>query len=281
MSARIVHLVPAEASADGGVPATEARAAGGVPATEAPAERLLCRLRTSRDPAEGADARARLVQMHLHLVDTIAARYRGKGAEWDDLVQVGRLGLCKAIRGYRPGRGPSFVAYAVPTITGEIKRYFRDVVWGVRPPRRLQELQLELREHELALTQQLGHDPSEDELALAAGVEPLALREVRLAQQMTHTVSIDAPGDSGDPWSEALPAQTDDFAATEARLVLVPALRVLLARERRIVYLRFVRGWTQKEIGAALGISQMQVSRLLDQILTKLRERIVVLERAG
>ena len=244
-------------------------------------EELLDQLHAEGDVRSRRDLYARLVDEHLHLVDAIASRYHGRGLEWDDLVQVGRLGLCKAINGYRPTKGPSFLAYAVPTITGEIKRFFRDTVWDVRPPRRLQELQLELRERQIDLTQRLGHHPSDRELATVAGVDEALLRESQLAQQMSSTVSIDIPGESGGTWAERFAAEADDYAATEARLVLRPALRALTRRERRIVHLRFVREWTQQEIGDALSLSQMQISRLLDQILTKLRRRIVPLERAS
>lgn len=245
------------------------------------AEELLDQLQAEDDVRRHRDLYARLVDEHLHLVDAIASRYNGRGLEWDDLVQVGRLGLCKAINGYQPAKGPSFLAYAVPMITGEIKRFFRDTVWDVRPPRRLQELQLELRERQLDLTQRLGHHPSDGELASIAGVDEALLRESQLAQQMSSTVSIDVPGETGGTWAERLAADTDDYAATEARLVLRPALQVLTRRERRIVHLRFFREWTQQEIGDALSLSQMQISRLLDQILTKLRRRIVPLERAS
>ena len=256
------------------------RDASSGPTSRPGAEQLLDEMRASTDPAARSAAYERLVQMHLVLVDNIAARYRGKGTEWDDLVQVGRLGLCKAVRGYRAGRGPSFLAYAVPTITGELKRYFRDLAWSVRPPRRLQELQLELREREAALTQRLGHDPSEEELAAATGVEQPMLREVRVAQQVASTISMEALAEA-DPWSASLPAETDDFAATEARLVLLPAIRALTARQRQILALRFVQERTQQEIGAALGVSQVQDSRLLEQILTTLRGWIVPWQEAG
>ncbi|WP_051154775.1 sigma-70 family RNA polymerase sigma factor [Ruania albidiflava] len=238
-------------------------------------------LRAETDAVRRAPLYAALVADHLHLVDAIAARYRSRGVDWDDLVQVGRLGLCKAICGYEPARGRPFVAYAVPTISGEIKRHFRDTVWAVRPPRRLQEIQLELREREVELEQDLGRAPSDSELAAAAGVEETELREAQVAQHAARKVSIDAPGDSGVAWSERLDTQRDDYAVVEARLVLRPAVRELSRRERRVVYLRFVRGWTQQEIGDELGVSQMQVSRLLSQILAKLRQRIAPLDQAS
>jgi len=250
---------------------------GGAPCAELKLEQL----RTATDPGQSAALYAALVADHLHLVDTVAARYRRRGVDWDDLVQVGRLGLCKAIRGYQPAKGGTFAAYAVPTIAGEIKRHFRDAVWVVRPPRRLQEIQLQLREQQVELVQVLGHDPSQQELAAATGLVEEELREAQLAQHVASTVSIDALTSSGVAWSEQLPTGTDDYAPVEARLVLRPAVRALSRRERRVVYLRFVRGWTQQEIGAALGVSQMQVSRLLGQILTKLRDRIVPLGQAG
>ena len=263
------------------VVAAEDQVATGGPTSGPVAERLLEQLRTTAEPAARSAAYERLVAMDLPLVETIAARYRGKGTERDDLVQVASLGLCKAICGYQADRGPSFLAHAVPTITGELKRYYRDLAWNVRPPRRLQELQLELRECEAVLTQRLGHPPSEEELAAASGIEQHALREVRVAEQVARTVSVEALGETSGRWAEARLPSSDDFAATEARLVLLPAVRALTLRERKILWLRFVQGSTQKEIGAALGVSQMQVSRLLEQILTKLRSWIVPWQEAG
>lgn len=251
------------------------------PAERAGAELLLEQWRAATRPSRRHELYTRLVELHLYLVDAIATRYRGRGVDWDDLVQVGRLGLCKAISAFQPDKGSGFVAYAVPTIAGEIKRYFRDTVWAVRPPRRLQELQLELRGYEVHLSQILGHHPSDEELASATGVDESVLREARLAQRLASTVSIDTPGESGRTWADHLATESDDYAALEARLVLRSAIGYLTRRERRIVRLRFELGWTQREIGAALGVSQMQVSRLLAQILTKLRRRILPLEEAG
>lgn len=254
---------------------------GGSWETDTRCEQMLEQLRYEPDADQCSQLYTALVTDHLHLVDTIAARYRRRGIDWDDLVQVGRLGLCKAIRGYQPGKGRTFVAYAIPTISGEIKRHFRDTVWAVRPPRRLQEIQLQLREHQVRLVQNLGHHPSEQELAAATGVDEGELREAQLAQHVASTVSIDASSTSGAAWSDRLTTGTDDYAAVEARLVLRPAMRELPQRERRVIYLRFVRGLTQQEIGAELGVSQMQVSRLLSQILAKLRQRISSLDRAS
>jgi RNA polymerase sigma-B factor len=246
-------------------------------------DELLSRLATESDPSQVEIIYERLVERHLDLVNAIANRYRRRGVEWDDLVQVGRLALCKAITGYRTGRGPSFRAYAVPTITGEIKRYFRDHVWDVRPPRRLQELQLDLRECEGHLGQQLGHSPSDRELAAALGIDESALRDAQVAGRVSTTISIDAPTESGSgtTWSDHLATQEKSYDLVEARVLLRPAVEVLSPRERRIIYLRFVCGWTQQEIGQTLGVSQMQVSRLLSRILGKLRAQVVPRARAS
>lgn len=241
-----------------------------------PTERLLDLLAGQDDPRRAQRIYEQLVERHLGLVNAIASRYRRRGIEWEDLVQVGRLALCKAITGYRPGQGPSFHAYAVPTITGEIKRHFRDHVWDLRPPRRLQELQLDLREHEASLGQQLGHHPSDPELAADLRIEQSALREARLAERLCSTISIDAPTAEGANGACSERMATDDgaYGLVEARIVLRPALRILSPRERRILYLRFVRGWTQQEIGTSLGVSQTQVSRLLSRILARLRTQV-------
>lgn len=237
-------------------------------------ESLLGRLARSRSAHERAQLQHEVVLLNLPLADGVARRYAGRGIELDDLVQVGRVGLLKAVDGYQAGKGAGFAAYATPTITGEIKRYFRDHAWMVRPPRRLQELHAELSCIEPTLRQQLHRAPSAGELASALGVETEDLTDALVARKSYSATSLDAPAntDSGLSLGEALPDDSDEYAAVERVEWLRPALARLSERERRVIALRFVDGLTQEQIGTQLGVSQMQVSRLLASILGRLRD---------
>jgi RNA polymerase sigma-B factor len=212
--------------------------------------------------------------LNLRLADGIAAGYAGRGIERDDLVQVARLGLFNAIVGYRPGDGPGFTAYARPTIAGEIKRHFRDHGWMVRPPRRLQEIHAQLRLVKPDLEQHLHRAPSGREVAHALGVDQGELSEVLTAGGAYTALSLDAPTQPGSGLNlgEQLPDDTDHFQAVERAEWLRPALARLTGRERRIIQLRFADGHSQAQIGRRLGVSQMQVSRLLVGILARLRD---------
>jgi RNA polymerase sigma-B factor len=226
----------------------------------------------SSDPREVEALRDEAVLLTLDLPDQVARRYSGRGIDHDDLVQVGRLGLVKAARGYRAGVGHGFVSYAMPTISGEVKRHFRDCGWAVRPPRRLQEVRALLGAQEEQLTQSLRRSPTTDEVAEGLGLDP---REVTLAKQCGSAysaLSLDLPDERGGSRADAV---ADEGAEIEQMLRLSPlrsALGLLTERERLIVRLRFVEDQTQTEIGTALGVSQMQVSRLLTSILGRLRQ---------
>jgi RNA polymerase sigma-B factor len=237
---------------------------------------ILLRIASCRSARERSRLQQEAVLLNLGLADGIAARYAGRGVEWDDLVQVARLGLLKAVVGFRPDKGAGFEAYATPTIAGEIKRYFRDYGWMVRPPRRLQELHSELRSIEPDLRQRLQGAPSARELAKALCVEPKELAEALTAAGGYCALSLDVPthSDSGLSLGEALPDDSDPFRVVERTEWLRPALARLNERERRIVALRFVDDLSQEQIGRQLGISQMQVSRLLAGILARLREEL-------
>ena len=237
-------------------------------------ESLLGRLARSRSVTERRRLQHEVVLLNLPLADGVARRYAGRGIEWDDLVQVGRVGLLKAVVGYQAGKGAGFPAYATPTIAGEIKRYFRDHAWMVRPPRRLQELHAEVSCIEPNLRQQLNRAPSAGELAGALGVETEELTDVLVARSGYSALSLDAPTytDSGLSLGEGLPDDNDGYAAVELAEWLRPALARLSERERRIIALRFVDGLSQEQIGRHLGVSQMHISRLLAGILGRLRD---------
>lgn len=217
-----------------------------------------------------------IVLLNGPVAETIAGRYRARGIDSDDLVQVAYLGLVKAAQGYRAGEGPGFLAYAVPTISGEIKRHFRDFGWMVRPPRRVQELRSAALATAADLLQLLGTSPSSKELAQAVGVSTQELEEAALADGCFRAVSLDAPGpvDSGPALRDQLVDANDPFAQVETIEMLRPVLAGLSARDREILRLRFVRGCTQEQIGAEIGVSQMQVSRLLTRILRDLRDEL-------
>ena len=219
------------------------------------------------DPARPA-LRDRVVESHLGLVEHLARRYTDRGEPYDDLVQVGTIGLLKAVDRFDPAMGPSFAAYAVPTILGEIRRHFRDRGWAVRVPRRLQELTRAIAAARATLTQELGRAPTVDELAERAGVDADAVLAGLESAGAYATVPLD-----GDANAHEAHLAFDDTAleGVENREALRPLLAALPPRERRILALRFVRGLSQAQIAAEVGISQMHVSRLLARTLDTLR----------
>ncbi|WP_353952026.1 sigma-70 family RNA polymerase sigma factor [Knoellia sp. S7-12] len=237
------------------------------------AEFLLATAQTCGDEATRQRLRDDAVVLTLDLADGVARRYRGRGVEGDDLIQVGRLALVKAAQGYRHDRGSGFPAYAIPTISGEIKRYFRDHGWVVRPPRRIQELRAEIAREEGHLRQILLREPTDHELADALDVELADVREARRCSLSYNALSLDVPGASEAAGAYLLTvAHVDELVAD--RDALGRAVAGLTPREQLIVRLRFVDGLTQLEIGESIGLSQMQVSRLLNVILARLRDAL-------
>jgi RNA polymerase sigma-B factor len=232
---------------------------------------LFAELRRSEDPA----LREELARLHLPLVEYLAKRFKDRGEPLDDLIQVGSVGLLKAIDRFDLERGVEFSTYATPTIVGELKRYFRDKGWAIRVPRRLQELSLRLNKTISSLTQELGRSPTVPEIAKAAGVSEDEVLEALESGQAYSTTSLDAP--AGD--DEDAPLRGDRIGEEDFRLdnleyfaSLAPLIQELPQREQRILYLRFFKGMTQSKIAEQVGISQMHVSRLLTRILEFLRE---------
>jgi RNA polymerase sigma-B factor len=224
--------------------------------------------------------RERLVDQYIGLVEFLARRFRNRGEPLEDLVQVGTIGLLKAIERFDLEREVEFSTYATPTIVGELKRHFRDKGWAVRVPRRLQELHLELTKIVSTLGQELGRSPTVAEIAKAAGTsEENVLEGLEIAQAYNFT-SLDAPIDTDDAGStsfaDQLGSDDDQLLNLEYRAALAPEMAKLPERERRILYLRFFKGMTQSEIADKLGISQMHVSRLLNRTLMRLREALEV-----
>jgi RNA polymerase sigma-B factor len=227
---------------------------------------------------EQGDLRAReqLVEENLPLVRAIARRYSGRGESFDDLVQVGSIGLIKAIDGFDIDRGVELQTYAVPTIVGEIKRYYRDHGWAVHVPRRLKELNLRLSTLIEDLSAQLGRSPTIQELAEACESEEEEVVEA-LESGYAYTAESLSAGDDGDEGLDRLASLgglEEGYATAEDRSPLAHGFEALDERERKIIHLRFVNGMTQSQIANVIGISQMHVSRLIRRALERMREEI-------
>ncbi|CAN7252164.1 sigma-70 family RNA polymerase sigma factor [Terrabacter sp. LjRoot27] len=243
---------------------------------DAETSELFRRLAATRTAEESEHVVEQIVHLYLDLCASMAGRYDGRGVEHDDLVQVARLALVKAVRRYEPGHAPSFAAYAVPTISGELKRWFRDRGWVVRPPRRLQELRADLQSVRSRLEQELGATPTDAELAEAVGATVEEVREVAAAATGFRPLSLDcSPSDDERPGLADFLA-TDDgaLAGADDRVCLAEALTELDDDERELLLMRYVEGMTQREIGEARGVSQMQVSRILRRITVRLHEQL-------
>ncbi|MCW2833930.1 MAG: polymerase, sigma 28 subunit, SigD/FliA/WhiG [Nocardioides sp.] len=219
-------------------------------------------------------AREDLVHLHLPLVQHCARRFRNRGEPHDDLVQVGTIGLIKAVDRFETDRGVEFSTYATPTIIGEIKRYFRDKGWAIRVPRRLQELRMQITATTAELTQKLGRSPTARELAEVLGCSVEEIIEGLESSNAYSTLSLDANDGSDDsPPSmlDVLGVEDHNLAHVEVRESLKPLLEGLDPREKRILLLRFFKNMTQSQIAEEIGVSQMHVSRLLTKTLNQLR----------
>jgi RNA polymerase sigma-B factor len=227
-------------------------------------------------------AREQLIEQYMSLVRSLARRYSYRGEQLEDLVQIGAIGLIKAIDRFDVDRGVELTTYATPNIIGEIKRHFRDKGWSVRVPRGLQELNVQLSRLVEQLTVQLGRSPTISELAKAASVEEEEVLEALESGRAYSSLSLSA-GSSSDGEEELDPLESigteeHQYDVSEDRAVLAPGFRVLDDRERKILHLRFFEGLTQSQIAQQVGISQMHVSRLIRRALEKIREEIVAEE---
>jgi RNA polymerase sigma-B factor len=230
-------------------------------------ERL--RIAQTCDPQEKDRIHDQVVNSHLWLADALARRFRRPSEDVEDLQQVARTGLVQAVRRYDPEHGP-FTAFAVPTITGVLKRHFRDHGWLVRPPRRTQELSAQMRQQWPDLTQRLRTAPSDRAVAESLGVPLEAVREAMCANQGYRSDSLEAVGARGF-FDEGHP---DEISQCENRLMLARVWRQLTLDERRLLVLRFYEERSQSDIADRIGTSQMQVSRLLARTLRRLRTMI-------
>jgi RNA polymerase sigma-B factor len=233
--------------------------------------RLLSAYHRHADPA----ARDALVQRFLPLARQLARRYQRTGEPLDDLVQVASLGLHTAIDRFDPDRATAFSSFAVPTILGELKRYFRDKGWSVRVPRDLQELAVRVDRLGEELLRELGRAPTPVEIAERLGVTTEQVLEAREAAGAYRAVSLDKPRaddeEAGEAYAEVVGGEDPGFGLAEDAATVQRLMRVLTDREREVLRLRFVEDLTQSEIGARVGVSQMHVSRLIRQSITRLR----------
>lgn len=224
------------------------------------------------------DAREKLVMSHLNLVRFIANKFKNRGEPIDDLIQVGYLGLLKAIDRFDPSRGLEFTTFATPTIMGEIKRHFRDKGWSVRVPRRLQELSAKVNQATDTLTSQQQRSPTIAEIAdyLDATVDEVL--EAMESSSAYSSVSLEAPSGADDDDTPSVidryATEDSDLAFTDDRIIIEEALASFSPRERDVIEMRFLKGMTQIEIAEKLGISQVQVSRLLRRTLKKIQDKI-------
>jgi RNA polymerase sigma-B factor len=241
-------------------------------AARAREERLLfTRLAQGRDD----DLRSQLVERYLPLARQLARRYQRPDEPLDDLMQVASLGLVKAVDRFDASREVAFSSYAVPTILGEIKRHFRDRTWSVRVPRDLQEMALKVERGVADLTRELHRQPTIPELAKHMEISEEIALEALQAAGAYHSTSLDTPRGSddeqGDTLGDTLGGQEDGYDRAEERATVDRLMRSITPREREVLRLRFEEDLTQAEIGEIIGVSQMQVSRVIRQAVARLR----------
>ena len=225
-----------------------------------------------------SEARDQLIVSHLNLVRFLASKFKNRGESLEDLIQVGTIGLIKAIDRFDPERGLEFTTYATPTIMGEIKRHFRDKGWSVRVPRRLQELSAKVNQATDELTNQLQRSPSVAEIADYLGSSVDEVLEAMESSSAYSSVPLEGGGSGEDDESPSVidhyATEDPDLAASDDRIVLEQAIADFSPREQEIIRMRFEQGLTQVEIAEREGISQVQVSRLLRRALRRLQDKI-------
>jgi RNA polymerase sigma-B factor len=217
-----------------------------------------------------------LVLAHLNIAESIARRYSAPGQDPADIRQVAYLGLVKAVRRFDPDTGNAFPAYAVPTVTGEVKRYLRDHAGMMRAPRSVHTLRPRVWTTRAELAQALGRDPSAGEIATAMDMDTAEVQEALDAQRKAYPESLDTPAADSDgrPITEMLGSADGNLERLEELLTLASALRGLTDVEKRVLFLRFFREQSQQKIGEETGMTQMQVSRMLNRLLQRLRGQL-------
>ncbi len=234
-------------------------------------DQLFAHWQEDRDPA----AREALVKRFMPLTRSLARRYDRSSEPFDDLLQVASVGLLKALDRFDPQRGHSFPSFAVPTILGEMRRYFRDCGWSVHVPRGDQERALKVRDAQETLTNEHGHAPTVNQLSQYLELESEQVIDALQATQAYESLSLDAPRPGGEndaiTFGDSMGSEDERYELVELDATLVSAIKHVPARERAMLHMRFVEDLTQTEIATNLGISQMQVSRLLRRSLEQLR----------
>ena len=221
--------------------------------------------------AEQAGVRDELIETHMPLVHHLARRYADRGEPIEDVTQVATIGLIQAIDKFDPDRGSAFSTYAVPTILGAIRRHFRDATWSVKVPRRVQELRGKIDAAHDALAQELGRSPTVAEIATRADVDPADVLDSLALSRARSTAPIDAASDGEVPLADTLGDLDASLTDIENAETIKRLLTTLSEDERTVVTLRFFDGLTQTQIAERVGVSQMQVSRILTRSLEKLR----------
>jgi RNA polymerase sigma-B factor len=236
---------------------------------------------STQDPVERHRLLDEIVTLNLPVADSLAQRYSARGLALEDLVQEARLALVRVVESFRPEYGHDFLSYAVPSILGALRKQFRDSGWTVRPPRRIQEAQQAINQSRADLLQQLGREPRVSELAERLDLDEETVIEALSADGCYTPASLDRPvGGEADSDAGArtlgsvLGGEDPDFASCEARVLLKPLLARLEERDRTVLKLRFVDGLTQREVGEEIGVTQMQVSRILSRIFETLRTEV-------
>ena len=236
---------------------------------------LLRQAYETTDESRRDELRSQVVLINRGVAESVAMRYRGRGVATEDLYQVAYEGLTKAVQRFDAEMRKDLLTFAVPTIRGELQRYFRDLGWTVRPPRRIQELQGRANQAFARLSQDLGREPTPAEVAEELGISTKDYRDSEAALGCFTPTSLDQPaGESTATVGDLIVEDDDSQEASEARVMLAPVVRDLSERDRRILYLRFFEDRTQSEIGEDLGVTQMQVSRLLSRILGDMRQEL-------
>lgn len=242
---------------------------------------LFERRSASTDPDERHQLLEEIVTLNLAVADSLAQRYSARGLAIEDLVQEARLALVRVVESFRPEYGHDFLSYAVPSILGALRKQFRDSGWTVRPPRRIQEAQQAINQGRSDLLQQLGREPRVSEIAASLDLDEETVIEALSADGCYTPASLDRPvgGDAdsepgGRTLGSVLGGYDPDFDSCEARVVLRPLISRLSARDRKVLQLRFIDGLTQREVGERIGVTQMQVSRILSRIFATLRDEV-------
>ena len=233
--------------------------------------------RTS-DAARRADLLDEVVLVNVRVAHSLARRFAGRGVDVEDLEQVACEGLIKAAARFDAGLGKDFLSFAVPTVRGELQRYFRDLGWVVRPTRRVQETRWAVSRAEADLTQRLGHTPAPTEVMEELDLTHEDYAEAGSAHGCFAPTSLDRPAtanDDGGSIGDLIADEDHGLPACEARVALAPVVRTLSERDRRVLFLRYFEDLGQKEIGEEIGVTQTQVSRILDRILTDLHDGLV------